>query len=66
MSAVRNARHDTIPLLLTAGARVDVANARGETAVSLAKELTPGGPRSMRPDLTAADFVRMLEQPAHE
>lgn len=66
MWAVRNARHDLIPLLLAAGAKVDVANAKGETPVSLARGLTYGGLWPMRPDLTADDFVRMLERPRKE
>lgn len=59
--AVRNARHDVIPLLLAAGARADVTNAKGETPISVAKGLPHSGLWPMRPDLTAADFVRMLE-----
>ena len=58
--AVRNARHDLIPLLRSAGAKADAANVRGETPLAVAKGLTHGGPRPMRPDLTAADFVRLL------
>jgi hypothetical protein len=47
--------------LLGAGAKLDLKNAKGETALDLAKSLQPGGPRPMRPDLTAQDFVRRLE-----
>ena len=61
MCAVRNAQFDIIPLLLGAGAKLDLKNAKGETALDLAKSLQPGGPRPMRPDLTAQDFVRRLE-----
>jgi hypothetical protein len=61
MYAVRNAQYDIISLLLEAGAKVDLPNAKGETVLSLARALQPGGPRPMRPDLTAQDFVRLLE-----
>jgi hypothetical protein len=61
LCAVRNARFDLIPLLLNAGAKVELKNAKGETAVDLARSLQPGGPRPMRPDLTAQDFVTLLE-----
>jgi ankyrin repeat protein len=62
MYAVRNAQYDIISLLLDSGARVDLKNASGETGLDLAKSLQPGGPRPMRPDLTAQDFVRLLER----
>jgi hypothetical protein len=66
MYAVRNAQFDIIPLLLNAGAKVDLKNARGETALDLAKSLEPGGSRPMRPDLTAQDFVKLLERAKQE
>jgi ankyrin repeat protein len=59
--AVRNAQYDIIPLLLEAGAKVDLQNAKGETAFTLAASLQKSGPRPMRPDLTAQDFVRLLQ-----
>jgi ankyrin repeat protein len=62
MVAVRNAQFDIIPLLLDAGAKVDLKSAKGETAIDIAKSLQPGGPRPMRPDLTAQDFVQLLER----
>jgi ankyrin repeat protein len=62
MYAVRNAQFDIIPLLLDAGAKVDLKNAKGETALDLAKSLKRGGPRPMRPGLTAQDFVKLLER----
>jgi uncharacterized protein len=66
MYAVRNAQFDIIPLLLDTGARVDLKNAKGETAIDLARSLQPGGPRPMRPDLTAQDFVNLLERAKKE
>lgn len=65
MGAVRNAQFDQIKLLLAAGAEVDVASKSGETAVSIARSLKSGGPRPMRPDLTADDFVRLLQNTSH-
>jgi uncharacterized protein len=61
MYAVRNAQYDIIPLLLEAGAQVGLQNEKGETALTIAAALQPGEPRPMRPDLTAQDFVRLLE-----
>ena len=66
MCAVRNAQFDVIPLLLDAGANVDLKNAKGETALDLARSLQPGGPRPMRPDLSAQDFIRLLERTKKE
>jgi ankyrin repeat protein len=61
--AVRNAQFDQIKLLLEAGAKTDVVSQDGETALSIAQTLKPGGPRPMRPDLTADDFVHLLKTP---
>ena len=60
MAAVRSGQYETIPLLLKSGAKLSIRNAKGETAVTLAMALAPGGPRSMRPDLVAQDFVDVL------
>ena len=57
---------EIIPLLLDAGAKVDLKNEKGETALDLAKSMQPGGPRPMSPDLTAQDFVKMLERAKKE
>lgn len=59
--AVRNAQYDLVCLLVEAGAKVDVKNTKGETPLHLARTLGPGGPRPIRPDLTASDFVQVLE-----
>ena len=66
MLAVRNAQFDIVSLLLDAGAKVDLKNAKGETAIELAKSLQPGSPHPMRPDLTAQDFVKLLERAKKE
>jgi ankyrin repeat protein len=61
MYAVRNAQYEIIPLLLEAGAKVDLQNSKGETALALAASMQPDGLHPMRPDLTAQDFVRLLQ-----
>jgi hypothetical protein len=43
MVAVRNAQFDLIKLLLAAGAKVNLTSKTGETAVSIAQSLKPGG-----------------------
>jgi hypothetical protein len=63
MGAVRNAQFDQIKLLLNAGGKLDLASQNGETALSIAQALKPGGPRPMRPDLTADDFIQLLKSP---
>jgi uncharacterized protein len=61
MHAVWNAQYEFIPLLLEAGANVDLKNFKGETALALAASLRPNGIHPLRPDLTAQDFVRLLQ-----
>jgi Ankyrin repeats (3 copies) len=61
MHAVWNGQYEIAALLLEAGAQVDLKNFKEETALTLAAALKPGGVHPMRPDLTAQDFVRLLE-----
>ena len=61
MGAVRNAQYDQIKLLLEGGAKVDPVSESGESALTIAAGLTYGGLHPMRPDLSADDFVQLLQ-----
>jgi uncharacterized protein len=61
MHALWNVQDEIIPLLVGAGAKVELKNFREETALAIAAALRPNGIHPMRPDLTAQDFVRLLQ-----